>query len=345
MRKNHLLLLGVGALITALAVWGFIEGRKELAREQERELPVAVPQRVAAFGGGTEVVFDAEAQKLADIGVAALARSTRRTEVDALATVLSPQALIELRNRYVAAAAQADKAAAALAASRREYERVKQLHGDDRNVSDRALQAAEAAWRSDAADAQAAQAARDAIGKGGRPVWGEALTAAVAGNTAIFQQLASQKAVLLRVAAPAGTRLHEAPATASVIGDDGVARPAELLSPAPQTDPRIQGPTFFYTAPADGLLPGSILTARLPVGSAESGATVPATAVLSWQGQSWFYVERTPGHFVRRALRDAVPVEQGWFMPGLSSLQVVVRGAQSLLSEELRGQIKVGEGD
>lgn len=345
MRKNHLLLLGVGALVAALAVWGFIEGRKELAKEQESERPVAVPSRVAPFGDGTEVVFDAEAQKLADIGVATLAQSTRRTEVDALATVLSPQSLIELRNRYVTAAAQADKAAAALAASRREYERVNQLHGDDRNLSDRALQAAEAAWRGDAADAQVAQAARDAIGKESRPVWGGALTAAVEGDTAVFQRLASQKSVLLRVAAPAGSRLHEPPATASVIGDDGVAKPAELLSPAPQTDPRIQGPTFFYTAPTDGLLPGSTLAARLPVGSPESGATVPASAVLSWQGRSWFYVERTTGHFVRRELTDAVPVAQGWFMPGLSSLRVVVRGAQTLLSEELRGQIKVGEGD
>ena len=31
----------------ALAIWGFIEGREELAREAERERPVKAPQRIS----------------------------------------------------------------------------------------------------------------------------------------------------------------------------------------------------------------------------------------------------------------------------------------------------------
>ena len=345
MRKKHFILLGVGAAVAGLAIWGFVEGRKELAQEQARERPVSVPSRVVSQEGGTAVVFNPEAQKLADIGVAAVEQTTRHGETAALATVLSPQALSELRNRYVAAAAQADKAVAALAASQREYERLKSLHGDERNISDKALQAAEATWRSDQAAEQSAQAAVDAIEQSAQQTWGTVLTAAIVKNTPLFQRLSMQQEMLLRIAAPSGSRLPVPPSKVSVVGDDGVLRTTELISPSPQTDPRIQGPTFFYAAAAEGLLPGTTLTARLPSGPQEAGVTIPAAAVVSWQGKAWYYVESAPGRFVRHELSGAVPVAEGWFAPRLLTARVVVRGAQTLLSEELHGQVQTGEGD
>lgn len=331
--------------MTGLAIWGFIEGRKELALEQARERPVSVPSRVVSQKDVSAVVFDPEAQKLADIGIAPVTQTIRRAESAALATVLSPQALTELRNRYVAATAQADKAVAALAASHREYERLKSLHGDDRNISDRVLQAAEATWRSDQATEQSAQAATDGIEQGARQIWGAMLTTAIVKNTPLLQRLATQKEVLLRIAAPSGSRLPVPPGKVNVVVDDNVLKTAELVSPSPQTDPRIQGPTFFYVAGAEGLLPGTTLTIRLPIGPQESGVTIPAAAVVSWQGKAWYYVESAPGRFVRHELTDAMTVDEGWFAPRLAPMRVVVRGAQTLLSEELRGQVQAGEGD
>lgn len=345
MRKKTFILLGVGAVVAGLAIWGFVEGRKELAQEQARERPVSVPSRVVSQEGGSVVVFDPQTQKLADIGVAAVEQTTRRGETAALATVLSPQAFTELRNRYVTAVALADKAVAALEASRREYERLKALHGDDRNISDKVLQAAEAAWRVDQAARQSAQAAVDAIMQDARQTWGAVLTMAIVNNTPLFQRLATQKEMLLRIAAPSGSRLPVPPSKVSIAGDDNVLRTADLISPSPQTDPRIQGPTFFYVAAAEGFLPGTTLTARLPSGPQETGVTLPVSAMVSWQGKTWYYVESTPGRFVRHELTGAVPVAEGWFAPRLPTARVVVRGAQTLLSEELRGQVQTGERD
>lgn len=345
MRKKTFILLGVGAVVAGLTIWGFVEGRKELAQEQAREKPVSVPSRVVSHEGGTTVTFDPQTQKLADIGVAAVEQTIRRGETAALATVLSPQAFTELRNRYVIAVALADKDVAALEASRREYERLKVLHGDDRNISDKALQAAEATWRGDQAAEQSAQAAIDAIEQGARQTWGTLLTTAIVNNTPLFQRLAAQREVLLRIAAPSGSRLPEPPSKVGVVGDDGVLRTAALISASPQADPRIQGPTFFYVAAAEGLLPGTTLTARLPSGPQETGVTLPAAAVLSWQGKEWYYVESAPDRFARHELTGAVPVAEGWFAPRLPAMRVVVRGAQTLLSEELRGQVQTGEGD
>ena len=345
MRKKPFILTVIGLAVAGLAIWGFIEGRKELTLEAERERPVQVPSRVLAEPDGIAVVFDAATQKRADIAVAPLRTATRHGEVEALATILLPQDLIDLRNTYVAARTQVERTRATAQASHREYERIKSLHGDEFNVSTKALEAAHAQWQTDEAAARGAAEAQEAVERGARQKWGGELAAAVAGDAASFERLAVGREVLMRVATPAGAALPKPPATARVAASDSSFRTATLISPSPQADPRIQGPTFFYAASSDGLLPGTTLTAYLPIGAERSGAVVPADAVVWWQGKAWYYVQSAPDRFVRRELTGAQPVDEGWFVPGMPSLNVVVRGAQTLLSEELRSQIQVGEGD
>ncbi|HYM09324.1 MAG TPA: hypothetical protein VEU62_01255 [Bryobacterales bacterium] len=344
MRKKPFILLGIGAVVAGLAIWGFVEGRKELALEQEREKPVNVPSRVVSQDGGTAVVFDAETQKRADIAVAPVQQTAQRGEMTALATVLALQELIDLRNSYVTAKAQSERTRATMEASRREYDRTKALHGDERNVSDKVLEAAQAAWRGDEAAARAATEVLDTVGRSARQKWGTTLAAAVENDAALFRDLADQRQVLLRVAVPAGISMAKPPATVRVDAGDGSFRNGKLVSPSPQADPRIQGPSFFYVAPTDGLLPGTTLTAYLSAGAEQSGAVVPADAVVWWQGKSWVYLQTAPDRFVRRELPAAMAIEPGWFVPGaFKDAHVVVKGAQSLLSEELRAQIQVGE--
>lgn len=154
--KKIIVLLGAGAVVVGLVVWGFIEGRKEVSLEQERERPVQVPTRIVVQDGGTAVVFDADTQKRADIVVAPMQEVTRRGEIEALATVLPANELIELRNAYVTAKIQADRTQATAHATQQEYERVKTLHGDEQNVSTKVLEATEATWRADEASARGA---------------------------------------------------------------------------------------------------------------------------------------------------------------------------------------------
>lgn len=344
MNKKAFIGLGVGVAVAVLAVWGFMEGRKEAAEEGERERPAQVPSRVVAQDGGTAVVFDADTRKRADIAVAPAQAAIRRGEIEALAIVLPAQELIDLRNATVAARTQADKATAALEASRREYERVEALHNDEQNLSLKALEAAQAQWHADEAAARGAGEALDAVARGARQKWGGVLAAAVVGDAPLFRRLAEQREVLLRVATPSGTGVTKAPATVRVAANDGSFRTASLVSASPQADPRIQGATFFYAAPADSLLPGTTLTAYLPTGAEQAGRIVPAAAVVWWQGKAWIYLRSAPDRFVRKELPNAMPIEQGWFAPGMpKGTELVVRGAQMLLSEELRAQIQVGE--
>jgi hypothetical protein len=61
-----------------------------------------------------------------------------------------------------------------------------------------------------------------------------------------------------------------------------------------------------------------------------------------WQGYAWVYEQTTPGRFVRRQVPTDSPLESGVFVSrGFSPRdQIVIRGAQTLLSEEFRSQIQ-----
>ena len=109
----------------------------------------------------------------------------------------------------------------------------------------------------------------------------------------------------------------------------------------------MQGASYFYSAPAKGLLPGASLLVFLPMGSAMQGSTVPAAAIVWWQGRAWVYTQNSADRFVRRELSAGGSIDGGWFVPGgfANGEPVVTAGAQLLLSEELRSQITVSEED
>lgn len=289
------------------------------------------------------VSLDTEALKRAGIETAPVQLGNRRLEIEAIATALPAQELIDAAANLATAQSQADKVDAALAASRKEHERLKGLHSNERNVSDKALEAAEAARRGDEASSRAVHTGLDAAMNATRRRWGDPMAKAMLENSPSFRRLAEGKEVLLRVASPSGVSTAAPAATLTLRDDSGRISTAKWLSASPLADPRIQGAAFFYLASADEILPGMTLAARFPSGPKQAGASLPASAIIWWQGKAWAYVPTTPGRFERRELAGAVQLADSWFAPGFSDQHVVVRGAQTLLSEELRSAIQVGE--
>ena len=90
------------------------------------------------------------------------------------------------------------------------------------------------------------------------------------------------------------------------------------------------------------------MTAYLPAGkTAVNGVTVPRSAVVRYGGHSWVYVQVRDDVFVRREVTLDRTNDAGWFVrQGLErGDRAVVVGAQMLLSEELKSQIRIGEGE
>lgn len=349
---RHRGIRSVGAIIVlagvaALLVWAFVEGRKELTMEQERERPIQAPSRVSIQDGERVITLDQAAQMKSGIAVSPVESIAHREEFRAYGTVLQSQDLIDVRNTAAAATARMEKAQAGLEMSRKASERLKVLREDNRNISDKALQAAEATRRSDEAEARAAEQAVLALESVARQRWGGVIARWLFDASPEFDRLIQQQDVLIQVTLPSGAQIASAPKTARVQTPNGRIAAVQLVAPSPHTDPRIQGMSFFYLAPAwtTGLLPGMNVVAYLPAGPKSAGVIVPDAAVVWWQGRAWVYVQQEADRFVRHEIPSDRPVQNGWFVETelAAGDRLVTSGAQLLLSEELRAQIQVGE--
>jgi hypothetical protein len=92
------------------------------------------------------------------------------------------------------------------------------------------------------------------------------------------------------------------------------------------------------------LTPGAAVEGyvRLPGGTL-NGFIIPDSAVVRLAGQGWIYLQTSEQTFTRRRISFDHPVENGWFVSeGIAAhARVVVSGAQTLLSEEQKYQIKL----
>jgi len=86
----------------------------------------------------------------------------------------------------------------------------------------------------------------------------------------------------------------------------------------------------------------------LSSGSPIEGIEVPSSAVVWWTGRAWVYLRTGADTFTRHEIPTDAAAPGGNFIVPVNSLpqpipEIVAQGAQTLLSEEFRAQIQVGE--
>ncbi len=337
-----IILCAVGGIL----VRGFVEGRSEAQRNAERERPVKEPLRVSTENGAPVITLDAATQRRNGIETTMPAPASYFEQVRAYATVLDLARLTDLSNSYANAQAQLATAQARLAASKTAFERAQKLYRDQQNVSQAQLQAAEATFRADQANLAAAASQARTLAATAQQEWGPVLGRSLVEGSAMLGRLIDRRDFLLQVTLPPGVVLPAPPATAAIETGKSSRAAIAFVSPATRTDPKIQGVSFFYlAAAASGVLPGMNLLALLPSGPRVEGVTVPASAIVWWQDRAWVYRRTGPETFMRMIIPTELPAPGGGFvvkdLP--KNAELVTRGAQSLLSEEFRAQIEVGE--
>jgi hypothetical protein len=364
-------LVGIGVFLALV----FSSGGKKLAKEgpeHQAQNSSSSPVRKEE----TILTLNQAAQIRSGIVVAPLKPILHREELLVYGSVLNLQGLADLRrtlidldgaivasrNRQAAAQAQTEKTKAGLDALSQQYERSKALYEENRNISARKYQEAEAAWRSAKADYQAAQAALKASQKtigiaeearlalidSARQQWGKVISKWLSDNTPAFESLVRQQTRLIQITLPSEVQISSGPGAVRIQTTAGSYVSAHLVSPSPRTDPRTQGMSFFYLAPARmGLLPGMSTMAYLPVGPKVKGVFVPESAVVWRQGKAWVYLQKDKTRFVRREVPNSNPVKDGFLVTkGFAATDwIAVKGAQTLLSEEFRSRVQEQEED
>jgi hypothetical protein len=222
---------------------------------------------------------------------------------------------------------------AAAEASQGELARLKTLSAQN-NASARSLQAAAAAAVKDQAQVDSARL-RLLAG------WGSAI-AGKQDLPAFVQSLGALESALVEVDLPAGQPLKSAPTMARLFTavEPEKPVPATILGPAPMVDPLMQGRGFLLLVSPNParLTPGGAVTALLSLeGEPQRGVLVPRSAVVRHQGETFVYLETTPGTFQKVGVEVGRSVEAGWFAGGnvKPGDRIVTVGAQQLLSQEL----------
>lgn len=344
LRSLALILLG------GLLTWIALNWRDASAPhgDDDGDAPSASVATEAERGDAPALALSREQQQRAGIVTATLAASRRLPEQAASALVIDMQPLLDLRERGLTLQAEQEAARAEANASAQALERLSRLKRQDA-ASSRQWQEAGAQAAAGQSRKAAAESRWRALLAEARLQWGATLSKWLLEQSGVdLEGLANGQERLLLVTLPPEGFAGEPPARIHAgRGERAQAREARLVSAAPRSDVLLQGETFFYALPAEGLRTAMRLDAWLPLSAgAETGVDAPREAVVWRAGQPWLYVQTGPERFERRAVAHYRDLGAIWFIasgvePGAT---VVTRGAQLLLSEEFRRQIP-GEDD
>lgn len=348
MNRKLAIIIGLQAFLIVVLFWLLaFYGKDEFeAMSEQSEEEIETINRVANKDGATIISISPAAQKQSDILTSPLKASSHQASISTYGNVVSIDNLIELRNRYLAVKSEIDVLKATLSHDKSEFERLKALNQDNKNVSDKALAGAAANTKSDETKITAAESNAKNISDSIRQLWGDTLAQhAINPKTSnLLQALISNKRVLIQTTLPFDAA---EPKQNSSIMIAPTAAPshtmsAQYVSPAPLTNSTIQGKTYFYHAVTNELRAGMQINATTATSSKKSnGVIVPNNAIIWYAGKPWVYQKTGADQFSRKPIHTNIEVDDGWFYQGhlKANDDVVISGAQLLLSEEFKSQI------
>ncbi len=323
-------------LLSAAIAVAIPTGSRPRADEEEEEKPITskVARLTHDASGQVMIALPPAAQKEIGILTEILKLVIRPVEVEAYGFVLDPAPLSKLN-------ADLKSAQAVLNSSLAQYYRTKRLYAEEKNASLRDLQSAEATYLND-------KARFEALGQQIRDAWGPQIAKMDwRGRDELISALIDRREAIARVTAPIGEAVDSLPRSADVIAVGHEQQPlrVKILYEAPMINPQMQGQTFLLLIDTEDFFvrPGAAVSAALPASAkSEQGVNVPRSAVVRFAGKDWVYRESAGDHFTRREIVPAQIIPEGYFVtedlaPGT---RIVVTGAQTLLSEELRARIQ-----
>lgn len=264
----------------------------------------------------------------------------------AYGAVLDISRVTELTNNYANAQAQLQTAQAKLEVAKSAFERTKNLV-DSAALPKKEAETAEGTLRIDRAALAAAESQLRTLAATAQQEWGPVIGRGIVEHSPAVVRLIERDQFLVQVTLPPGVTVSGTPGAALAQAPTRNANiDLEYISPATRTDPRIQGLSYFFSAPGDsGLLPGMNTTIYVPSGNTYEGAFIEDTAIVRWQGRSWVYLRVSPDSFRRHPISTDQPVsDDDYVVQNIpSGSEIVIRGAQVLLSEEAKSELRGGD--
>ncbi len=301
--------------------------------------------------GGAEpgtVRLSPDQQRQIGLQTAVLEAAPHPEQFRAYGVVLDVARITELTNSYASAQALLQTAQAKFDVAKSSFYRARNLV-ESAGMAKKDAEAAEGTFRTDQASLAAAESQLKTLAATARQEWGPLIGKGIVERSPQVVRLIERDEFLVQVTLPPGVTLTEPPQTALAQAPPGsVNIDLRYVSPATRTDPRIQGLSYFFSAPGDsGLLPGMNTAVYVPSGKTYEGVFVEDTAIVQWLGRSWVYLRAGSDTFRRHPISTDQPVSDDDYVvrdipPGS---EIVIQGAQVLLSEEAKSELRGSAND
>jgi multidrug efflux pump subunit AcrA (membrane-fusion protein) len=271
------------------------------------------------------VKLQVEIQHKLGLTVVPLAAAVRTATVAGFAKALDPGPLAQLD-------ADIDAAQAAAEASRAEAVRSRTLNAASGVVSTKALEAADAQAKGDAARVASL---RRRVGL----EWGEGLARlSDSRRGALLADLSAGRAALLRIDTASGQGQAGLKSVDIDLGAMGRAH-ATVLGVARAADPRLLSPGLIAVVRgplARSFSTGLSVPVKLTTSGPVHGVLAPRDALLRSGGMTWVYLRTSPEAFLRHPVENGMVDPAGLFTPtGLRPGDpVVTQGAAALFAAE-----------
>jgi hypothetical protein len=287
----------------------------------------------------------AEAEKEA---AAAPGVTLKAEEISSLGIAVQPATAAQFSNHITGygvvtaldTIAQADSefltAQAAAAQSQAAAVRARSLStGEEAAISREQLEVAQSKAAADAAALALARRKTEAA-FGLRSPWRDTGT-----RQAVMRRLASGAAVLVRVTFPATGGAVPNTLEISRMGTDGKSWTSRTIWEAP-ADAAVPGRSFYALVEGSDLAQNERVTASIPTGMPQTGAKIPARALVFGESEAWAYLQTAPNRFLRAKIDISRPVGDGYFVGNIKpGEKVVTDGAGLLLAHEINPSTEV----
>jgi hypothetical protein len=348
MNKKLTQIIIIQTLLIVVLIWVLIfYGKDEYeAYQAELDKDIPNPSHVAIKQGASIVTLTPEIQNNSGIIATKIETTVFKGIQKSTGNVIPMDSLIDAKSKYMGLLSDLNIVNAAYSQNSKQYQRLKSLNDDDKNVSDRALQDAFSTVNSDEAKRHAIEIQLRNLQITTQMQWGEALAKMAFSDNlpGHLQNLLNRKNVLVQVSLPAnsltpklGTIINVTPLNSS---ENSIR--ATYISPASQVDANSFGKTFYFSAPSENLRIGMrVIVNTQAEAKASEGVVIPSSAVIWYAGKPWVYLKLKNNQFIRKPISTENEIKEGWFNQGMKAdNEVVISGAQLLLSEEFKYQIK-----
>ena len=351
--KNKLnALLIVQVLLILMLLWLLIYfGRDEFNNSKNNNQASSISQPLLKSVNGVNfITLSAEIQSNSGIKTSPIQSSVYKKNLTNYATVLNIDFLIEQKNRFNEIKNQISLLTNELDRDKKNYDRFKLLNDDNKNVSDKALQEVKVNYENTRIKLNATQELVIGIKQNIRAQWGETILSMIDQGLKkeLFEFLLQGKARIVKVTLSENTD-NEPPKNISLALIDNLSEKflANYLAESPTLDKSLKGKTYFYIVYSNKLRIDSKVIANLVQDNLSSESekylAIPKEAVVWNAGQAWIYIKTGDNKFLRKVIQTDNESPNGWIIKEEHIKEndlIVINGAQLLLSEEFKYQIK-----